>query len=738
VFRLIGCILFVLAAGPAKLSVRSQPPREPTDTAPSEHSEQLKNIRDGLLDPEVRPENRRRFADLLLSYNSPQARALTVELLGLAQSPDVQRALCTVIADRARRTPERLDESYVQPLLNMLDASAEDLRLLASRALADFPGAEAPRRLGQLAVQDDAPLARRLAAIDALASRTHRREVVGQLINLLDAGVPEVTERVLAALEPATRRTFGSDLDGWRRWWQEKSRLSDEAWSAEQLQIYRERYRQTADELRTYREETRREHDALIARMRGFQRDLFRVLNVEQREAKLLEWLDDPLPVVKLAALTIIKARIADEGKRPEGKTRDALIGLLKQGSPEMRREVLGIVQNLNNPVVVEAVLAQLEQEVDPPTRQAMFKAIGKLASPATIPALIREITGAASTPECVREAAIALGRVAAAATPGADLRDAAAALKGRYNSIAPEDVSTRAALLTAMAGTADSAFTPEFLEAIEQDNATLLSPAISGLLAVRDTSKLPRLRTLMAHPDPLVRVAAIEAVGQLGREDGDLESLLTRLNRAVETNEHARDAAWRGLQQLLSNRPTQERIKAAERLRDYPDLEVKYLAELADALSKVNGGGDLETVLDRLATALVTQGRHGEAVEPLQRIYGMHTTRPDARTEEYGRRLLEAALRSPANTDVAELIAQLAVGAQSDSAKTQIVDTVAQYLESPEAASDAERARKLLSALRSVPPQTFDDAWTRMLERASARLQPANGSPAPSPPTTD
>jgi len=239
-----------------------------------------------------------------------------------------------------------------------------------------------------------------------------------------------------------------------------------------------------------------------------------------------------------------------------------------------------------------------------------------------------------------------------------------------------------------------------------------------------------------MAHPDPLVRVAAIEAVAQLGREDADLESLFARLNRAVEPNEHARDAAWRGFRQLLSNRPTPERIKAVDRLRDWPDLEIKYLGELADALSKANDGtGDLEIVLDRLAAVLVSQGRHGEAVEPLQRIYAMPAARPEARTAEIGRRLLEAALRSPANTDVAELIQQLAGGAQSETAKAHLVDTVAQYLESPEATADLERTRKLLAALRSLSPQIFGDAWTRMLERASARLQPANGNAAPSSP---
>ncbi len=74
-----------------------------------------------------------------------------------------------------------------------------------------------------------------------------------------------------------------------------------------------------------------------------------------------------------------------------------------------------------------------------------------------------------------------------------------------------------------------------------------------------------------MAHGDPLVRLAATEAVGQLGREEADLEYLLMRLNPTIESNELPRETAWRGFRRLLSRRSVGDRIKAAERLRDLP-----------------------------------------------------------------------------------------------------------------------------------------------------------------------
>ncbi|UCC28996.1 MAG: HEAT repeat domain-containing protein [Phycisphaerales bacterium] len=715
---------------------RSQITEGPPDQATRDQLAQLQNIREGIVDPDARPEDRRRWVELLLSYNSTHARTLVVELLGLAEQAEVQGALCRVIAERAREAPERLDAAFVGPLVDLLGAEAGDLRATAGEALAEFPGADVPARLGALAAQADAPLTKRLAAIDALAPNTHRREVVGQLINLLDVGAPEITERAVNALESATPATFGPDLERWRQWWEQKSRLSEEAWLAEQLQIYRDRSRRVAEEFQTFRESSRREHSAITARTRSYQRELFRAVNGDHRDAKLAEWLDDPLPVVKFTALSIIKAGIADEGKRPEGQVLVALLGLLAGETPQMRCEVLDIIQNLNDPAVVDAVLARLTQERDPTTRHAIFRALGKLDSPVAIPALIGEIANPESLPDCVREAAIALGQVAARSPEEETLQNAVAALKTRYRMEAEKGPAMRAALLTAMAGVADGAFRPEFLEAVESDKATILGAAIRGVLAISDTSKLPRLRTLMAHSDLLVRLAATEAVGELGREEADVESLLTRLNPTIEANELAREAAWRGFCRLLGNRPVRDRIEAARRLRNQPDLELRYLEQLADTLSTVNGEtAYLEIVLDRLATALIAQARYQEAVGHLRALFDMQCTRSDPEALACGLRLLEAVLRSPAELQVAALVQQLAATAGDDTDKAAIIETVAEYLASPELATDKERARTLLADLSSVPADTLGEAWTRLLKQAARRLESSDANMGPSPP---
>jgi HEAT repeat protein len=677
------------------------------------------------LDAEARAVERRRWAEQLFSYDSPQAESLIVELLTLSERPEVQQALCEVIVDRAGKRPERLDAVLVDPLISLLDAEEEGLRTEAAAALAGFPGANVPAKLGALAGQPDVPLAKRLAAIDALTPNIHRREVVQPLISLLDVGVPEITERVVRALEPASREPLGPSPERWRQWWAEKSQLSEEDWLADQVQMYRSRLRVINDQCRASREEARQEQAALIQRLREFQREVFRVLTAEQKRAKLTEWLNDPLGEVKLTSLGIIKAQIADEGHRPNGEVLAALLSLLQEGSPAMRREVLLIVQNLSDPTVIQAVLTQLEDEEDPATRHATLKAIGKLDRPEAIPALIREIASPESHPECVREAANALGRVAPKADDAQDMEDAVAALKARYALVAVEDMALRAALLAAMAGVGDVSFTEEFQEAVESDDANLLRPAIRGLRAIGDASKLPRLRDHTRHPDPLVRRAAIEAVGELGREDADLECLLTRLDASNEDSEPAREAAWHAVRTLLSNKPLTQRIRAAERLRDMPELELTYLEELAENLSATDGQtAELEVVRDRLAVILLGEGKYTEAVPHLRDLCQTRLQRGAKEAAlETGLQWLDAALLSYTQHDTADVVIQLATSFSDEPAVARIVDVVQRHLESEVLISDPDRARAILAALESVPAESLPPTWAELLTRTADRL---------------
>ncbi len=727
--------LFVIALAACPTPARAQTGDESSRSALSESDRQFQTCREGLLDPQARPDERKRWVELLFSYDLPQATALIAELLALPPRPEVQVPICDALTARGRESSDALAETFIDPLIQLLGGEGDELRAAAARALAEFPGAEVPNRLGALAARADVPLIKRLAAIDALAPNTHRRDVVAQLMALLGLEVPAVSDRVVTVLEPLAPRSFGNNVIQWRAWWDAQMRMDEKVWLAEQLRLYRDRARKLSVDLQGRRSEAEREEVAEIVRIRDFQRELLRPLTPEQREARLVEWIDDPLLVVKSATLGIVRSRIADEGKRPDGEVLHALLRLLKHESAGVRRESLQILQNLSDAAVVEAVVGRLNDEKDSGVRQTVFQALGRIGSVTAIPALLREVGAAGSSPECVREAAVALGQIALKPESAEHLKNASLPLLDRYRSAPPDQVALQGALLSAMAGVGDPAFADEFARAVESDDVGLLQAALRGLRAVGEASKLPRCRALMSHTDARVRLAAIEVVGQLGREDADLEALQARLNPAVEGSEIGREAAWRGFRQLLAKRPVPDRIRAAERLRETPDLAVRYLEELVIALAASgNHLAELDAVRDRLSAILIAAGKDAEAATHLRELFAARLSRGDPTAKAAGLRWLEATLRTPSAAGLAQVIVRLAETTDETSMKADIIRAIAAFAETPPAPVDAERGRRLLAELRAVPQDLFGDAWSPLLAKIAQHLEPREKEPAPPP----
>ena len=64
-----------------------------------------------------------------------------------------------------------------------------------------------------------------------------------------------------------------------------------------------------------------------------------------------------------------------------------------------------------------------------------------------------------------------------------------------------------------------------------------------------------------------------------------------------------------------------------ARRLRDVPDLEVRYLQELKDELTGVKGGdASLALIRDRLATVYAQQGKFADAAVQLGELFESYT----------------------------------------------------------------------------------------------------------------
>ena len=723
-FRIV--FLCLLAGGP-RIGL-AQLIESPTETSHSDLVIQLENCRAGLVDPGARASDRIRWAETLFSIDAPQARAMITELLGNDAEPAAQRALCDVMADPARRA--RLHPEFIDPVLRLLASDSEELRAAASRALARISGTEVPARLGALAFDTNIPLSQRLAAIDALAAQIDRREVVQELIRLLDSDVPDVRARASTALAAAARVNHGADIEQWKKWWAGKSLLSQEAWLADRVVLYRDLWQIAELERATAQKEHRRRLEALAARMTAFQSDAFRALTSDQQESRLVEWLEDPIPEVRLGALSLIQSRIGDEGKRPAEAVQAALLRMLKDAHPAVRRDVLLILQTLKDPVVVKGIMGQLDVEQDVTIRAGLFKALGMSERIEVVPALLKEITAGNMEGGCAREAAYALAQIAPRIEAPESRSQIAQTLSEQYGKVDPADTASRAALLAAMVGVADPVLAPEFLAALDSQDSGIVRTGIRGLRALRNSEKLPRIRTLMGDANALVRAAATEAVGAMGMEDVDLESLLARVNPATESDDLVREAAWKGLRELLSKRSPAERLRAVDRLRDLPELELRYLEELASSLTDSNGDGlTLASVCERLARALTAAQRFDEAAVHWRRVFELRSHQNDPEMLNTGIHWLESALRSRRETDLARVIAQITSTSGSESAP-RIVEAVSQRLTAPEVVADPEYARSLLDRLAQVPPESLGAEWNQLLQQAETRVTAAQHGP--------
>jgi len=697
------------------------------------HRQQLTDCRAGILDPQGRPAERRRWARTLFSYDSPPSRALVIEILSLNNQPKAQAALCSVIRQRVSQSTSLSDVILVGPLMDILNAPSEEARQAAAAALAAFRQGEVIDKLGKLCTDESSPLAKRIAAIDALAPNIDRIDAVGELISILEVKSLPVLAKALSALAPATLEPLGADVNAWQAWWENKSQLGEKAWLVDRLHLYLRRLSTVEDAYQSYREDAEQRLNLITTKLRDYQREIFALSDPDQRDAKLIEWLLDPANEVKLVAMGIIKGHIADEGRRPSNDILRSLLTLLGDESPAIRREVLIIVQTLVDPEIEKALLLRIDEEHDPVTRETLFRAIGRLNTTASIPYLVREIDTPDSSTPCVREAAIALAQTANMLNDK-QRRPAAAALKRRYALAQESEVELRAALLSAMAGVAEASFKKEFQTSVDTADSLLIRPAIRGLVALGDHSRNARIRALSADANALVRRDAVEALGVLGREDADLEGVLSRLNPKTETNDLVQAAAWQAFLLLVSDKAAQQQFSAAQGLREFPDLEIRYLSKLSDNISQDQAAYEiLEQVNVRLIDVLESQDQCAASIPYRQRMYDLRIKRSqtepsqshDNELIEAGRKWLLAALDcQAAKADVGSVLSYLLVTSKDASGRRAMIDTMETWLDAQDWSTQRDRLIGISESFRSISPQPTEDDWTQLLQRINKQIE--------------
>ncbi|HUU83887.1 MAG TPA: HEAT repeat domain-containing protein [Phycisphaerae bacterium] len=720
-------ILLAALSATTGLGQQTQPAVTP------EQSAELERARTIITDSNASAEVRRIGAGDLLRLRYPAAAELATEILIDDRDPLPRLAICEAIGTLAAREPELLDHCLVEPLLDLMVSPDANLRAKAAVALSRFRDGDVAARLGRLAAEGQAPMTQRLAAVDALAPNVAQREVIEQLIRLLETDSEELRRRVIAALRPASREDCGTDVARWRAWWDSKRNLDETGWLLDRVELLSQKSR----ELQTAMTESRAQQAGRIGLLsRRLAEELevrYRLTPQPQKDELLIGWLADPLVDYRRSALSLIRANISDNNP-PSAPVRESMRRLFADETVELRLAVFDVIAALTDPADADPARARLGQESDPSVREAILRTLGRLQNPVAIEDLTAELANPDSPRACAVAAATSLGLLATLGTADrAAIAPAIDPLKRHFAATPPEELSQRAALLQAMADIGSTDFAEEFVANLDAGEPDLLLPALAGVRSIGDASRIERILALTGHKDPRVRRRAISAVAALDGESTHVEALLQRLNPTVEADESVRQVAWEGFMSALSDASPGVRLQWADRLQEYPERKEAYLAALVDDLADGTPvPAEYTEARLRLANLYDGQGSHAKALPLWRDLRVALGAADDPRADAIGLSLLRATLAVGRYEGLVELITSLVADVEP-AAREAIAGVVLDHLEAVSNTGDAEALGPLLDALDGLPADVFDPAFYEAIQ--AARQPPAE--PAPQPPTT-
>jgi len=652
-----GGMLRAQSPSPSSLPLPAETPAQPD----SERTARLDRYRTIIENRNDSMATRIAQAEELLDTGWPEAVDAVVRLLTDGDDGTVKSIVCQAIHNQGRRTPDRLSEQLIGPLLTLLAHSDEEVARRAGEALSVYTNPQVTESLGAVAADPDASQRAREVALAALTPNTHRREVAGALVELLSAQQPALVAGAIEALRSISAVDFGNDAVQWRSWWDSQSLLSDRAWLEAVLKVRSQRLRRTQEAFAAYRQESEKRYSDLAARLAETLAALFRQTPQPERDASLATWLGDPSPEYRRSAAKLIAEQIS-EGNLPSDTVRAALVRRYADDSAEVRRLAIDIIGALNEPGDATALLQRLKVEQDVSVRETILKVLGKLRNPDAIPPLIEELLRADAPDACVAAAAESLGTLAARGGFEESVTvTMIEPLKSRFARTPATSRGVRIAILGAMAATRSPEFRPEFEAHLAAEDSELLLRAIQGVAVVGNGAQLDRLSNLATHVDARVRQRAITAIGDLGGPD-QLSIVVARMSPAVETVEGPREAAWQAFRKICERAPLDAQAAAADRLVDLPVYREKYLKELHDRLLKQQPESrDLNRVRETLARTFAALGRNGEALPYWQALYTDAVATKSPRLHELALSFLECAVANDRFEQLPELLTALA-----------------------------------------------------------------------------
>ncbi len=495
----------------------------------------------------------------LLEIGTPEAVEWLAGVLGRdPPDPAAQAAVCIAIAEQ-----DAAPAALSRPLIGLLGGPAdqtEAFHLTLIDALRRFDNGVVVEQLREIASDDAASTAYRLAVVSALAELGENIKAVGALVALCADDDKDLSRAALAALSEAAGETL-ADAEAAGKWWEQHKSKSPTVW----LKAVNQRRTLQIHGLL-------QERGVLVQRLTAAYRVAYLQAAENERPQKLLAYLGDDLAEIRRLGLELVDVMITDRIEvGPDIKNR--LIEMIGDPDPQLRLEVVSIVGDLRLATAVSRLVEALKGETDVRVRAELVAAIGGLDGAQTLPVLIDALKN--DEPPVAGEAALAL---AVFARPAAQEGDGAPAqisdaLLEKFASLQPDQADLKSKLLEAMTRIASPRFRSVFAAEVGPDRPVeVRRAAIAGMASLGDVQAADAVMPLTTSSEPVIRLEAVTALGKCGRREADLVVLERRLDGTSESDETVRQRAWEAFKQVASRLPPQEHLALSNRFSTLGD----------------------------------------------------------------------------------------------------------------------------------------------------------------------
>ena len=569
---------------------------------------ELTNSVDQLTDRSRDAKTKAEAADLLLTRSYPQAAEAIKGLLQDGGNVAAQTAMAEGIARHGGRS------EYVGPLMVMLIGADPFARSAAGRALVTYKDPAVMRQMIGLALDTGRDKSARLPAIIAL-KRVLDKEAVDALVKLLDDRDAAVRDTAMESLEILTNIRDFNEAGPWKAWWEQNKNRDRLEWLTE-----------LAESVARTKAALEAENVKLRERLRQALADAYDALSSPAtRDAFVSGLLKDPLAEVRLEGLRLARRRVESSGEPLSAEVRGQVRQLLSDGDAPVRESAAATVGRIGDPASVQALMERLAVEDSADVQAALLTALGQLRDARALPEVLPRLNSKYDT--VCAAAAKALGWIATKQPlPDEQRQEAVRALVSRYrqaSSVSASDgLAVREALLGAMGVLQDKRFLPEFQAACKDASANIRLMAADAIVALKDPAAAESLLPLLNDSDRGVRLMAVKGVASLGGEKY-LESVLGRIEPAVESESSVREAAWTAVMGIFAQSGDKVLVSVCDRLRDRDDADVQraqVLAELVRRLREAKSA-DLPVRQRELASVLMALRRPAEAAAQLAEV---------------------------------------------------------------------------------------------------------------------